>query len=341
MLPGAKSKQAQPADNSARQQALFRWQGRPSIEVYEVKAVPCPVSRDTQCLICLDILTGTASSLIPLSILRIMPVIRNAIIIAIILCTLPLGAVCQANNQLSAVSGGLPTFEVATIKPPDPKARYRVAGFVGDPGGRIFFGGNIRMLVEYAFNLRDYQVAGGPSWTTSQWFEIHAIPSESSPSRNIKVGNADPTSEQRLMLQSLLRDRFGLKFHFETKEGEVYILTRGRKQPRLKPPKDRAADPRAIVFIRQGGLADGEAEGTNTTIDYFALRLSRYIRIPVLNETGITGSYDFYLPPDDTESHDVIAAAFDVVNRLGLKMKRGRGPIQTIVIDHVEQPSEN
>jgi uncharacterized protein (TIGR03435 family) len=48
-----------------------------------------------------------------------------------------------------------------------------------------------------------------------------------------------------------------------------------------------------------------------------------------------------YLPPDDPENHDVVAAVLDVVDRLGLKIKRGRGPIQTLVIDHVEQPSEN
>jgi uncharacterized protein (TIGR03435 family) len=68
------------------------------------------------------------------------------------------------------------------------------------------------------------------------------------------------------------------------------------KPLQLKPPKDPAADPRAIVFTKVGGIADGEAEGTNTTTDYLALRLSRYLQLPVLNQTGITGSYDFYLP---------------------------------------------
>ena len=246
----------------------------------------------------------------------------------------------QATAQTPA-SPDLPAFAAATIKPPDPAARYRKAGFYGEPGGRIFFGGNIKMLVEDAFNLQDYQVAGGPDWIASQWFEINAVPPETSLSRNIKVRNAEPTSEQRLMLQSLLRDRFGLKFHLETKEGEVYILTRGNKPLQLKPPKDPASDPRSIVMMKQGGIADGEAEGTNTTTDYLALRLSRYLQLPVLNQTGITGSYDYYLPPADPENQDLVAAVLNVVDRLGLKIKRGRGPIQTLVIDHVEQPSEN
>jgi uncharacterized protein (TIGR03435 family) len=143
------------------------------------------------------------------------------------------------------------------------------------------------------------------------------------------------------MLQNLLGDRFGLKYHFETRDGEVYILTRGTKPLQLKAPKDAASDPRAIVTIKQGGIADGEAVGVNTTTDYLALRLSGYLRLPVLNETGITGSYDYYLPPDDPDNQDVATEVLRVVDRLGLKIKRGRGPIKTLVIDHIQQPSEN
>jgi uncharacterized protein (TIGR03435 family) len=264
----------------------------------------------------------------------------RATLTLLLACTLTLAAL-GATPQTAPVSAHLPAFDAATIKPPNPKARYQKAGFYGEAGGRIFFGGNIKMLVEDAFDLQDYQVAGGPNWTSSQWFEINAVPPETSLSRNITVRNAEPTAEQRLMLRSLLADRFGFKFHFETKTGEVYFLTRSTKTLQLKPPKDPASDPRAIVFRKVGGIADGEAEGTNTTTDYLAVRLSQYLQLPVLNQTGITGSYDFYLEPDDPDSHDVIAATRSVVDRLGLKLKRGRGPIQTLVIDHVEQPSEN
>lgn len=246
-----------------------------------------------------------------------------------------------ARAQSSPVSANLPAFDAATIKPPDPAARGRIAGFLGEPGGRVYFGGTVKMLVMYAFDLQDYQVARGPDWTMSQWFEIHAVPPDSSSSRKIKVRNANPSSEQRLMLQRLLRDRFGFKFHFESKEGEVYLLTRGRKPLQLTPPKDPEADPRAVVVMKAGGIDDGEAFGTNTTMEYMAHRLSGYLRLPVVDETGITGSYDYDLPTVDPENHDMATAVVSVVNRLGLTIKRGRGPIQTLVIDHVEQPSEN
>jgi uncharacterized protein (TIGR03435 family) len=246
-----------------------------------------------------------------------------------------------ASSQAGSVSSDVvPTFDAATIKPPVPGAG-RKAGFYGEPAGRVFFGGTILMLVQVAFNLQDYQIAAERDRTVSQWFEINAVPPESSPSRQIKVPNAEPTPEQRLMLQSLLRDRFGLKSHFETKEGEVYILTRGTKQLQLKPPKDPASDPRAIVVIKQGGIADGEAVGINTTTDYLALRLSGDLRLPVLNKTGIIGSYDYYLPPDDPDNQDVATEVLRVMDRLGLKIKLGRGPIKTLVIDHIQQPSEN
>ena len=249
-------------------------------------------------------------------------------------------APAAAPLQTGSVSDDLPAFDAATIKPPVPGAD-RKAGFYGEPGGRVFFGGTIPMLAKYAFDLQYYQIAGVRDSTASQWFEINAVPPETSSSRQIRVANVEPTREQRLMLQSLLRDRFGFKFHFETKEGEVFILTRGSKPLQLKPPKDPTADPRAIVVIKQGGIADGEAEGINTTTDYFAQRLSGYLRVPVLNETGITGSYDFDLPTDDPGNSDVVSAVHGVVDRLGLKIARGRGPVKTFVIDHVQPPSEN
>ncbi|HLY42562.1 MAG TPA: TIGR03435 family protein [Terracidiphilus sp.] len=243
--------------------------------------------------------------------------------------------------QSAPAAASLPTFDAATIKPPDPKARFLVSGFEGQPGGRVYFGGNVRMLIQTAFKLYQDQVSGGPDWTGSQWFVINAVPPDDSQSRRIEVRNANATHEQRLMLQSLLRDRFGFRFHFESKQGEVYLLTRGKKPLQLKSPKNPTADPRAVVWAKQGGIADGEATGTNTTLDYFAERLSEKLQLPVFNQTGITGSYDFYLPPYDAENHDILAAVIEVVNRLGLKLKRGRGSVKTLVIDHIEQPSAN
>lgn len=261
---------------------------------------------------------------------------RFALLLSFCLAFAPVATSAQS----TPVSADLPTFDAATIKPPDPAARGRLMGFYGKPGGRIFFGGFLKMFIEIAFNLQDYQVLGAPTWINSQWFDVNAVPPDTSPSRNITVANAEPSPEQRLMLQSLLRDRFAFKYHLETKEGEVYFLTRGSKPLQLKPPKDPNSDPRAIVLIRSTGI-DGDAVGNNTTTDYLAQRLSQYLQLPVLNQTGIAGSYDFNLKADDPGNQEVVSAVFSVVDRLGLKLKRGRGPVQTLVIDHIEQPSQN
>lgn len=239
-----------------------------------------------------------------------------------------------------------PEFEAVTIKHPDPAAKYHLAGFYGKPGGRVFLGVNVRTLVEYAFDLRDFQVTGGPewvnsAWSISEWYDIEAVPPDSSPSRKIPVSNAEPTSEQRAMLRSLLRARFGFRYHMEENQGEVYFLTRGNKKLRLTVPEHADADPRAIVFIKRGGIVDGEAEGTNTTMDYLAVRLSDRLRVPVINQTGLSGSYDFYLPASEPGNQDMSTAVISVMDRLGLKLKKGRGPVETLVIDQVERPTEN
>ena len=265
-------------------------------------------------------------------------VILTAILAGLSSCFINPTAFAQSSNETPRPLA----FDAATIKPPDPKAPYRLAGFYGYPGGRVFFGGPIKSLVEFAFNLNDYQLTGGPAWLSSQWFEINAVPPEDSSSINMKLQNVEPTSEQRLLLQNLLRDRFGFKCHFEEKKGEVYILRRKSSRAlQLKPPKDPAADPRAIVLSKMAGIWDGEAVGTNTTADYLAQRLSDYLELPVLNQTGIMGSYDYYLPADDPENSDRVAAVLSTVHRLGLTIKRGRGPIQHLVIDHAEMPTDN
>ena len=210
-----------------------------------------------------------------------------------------------------------------------------MAGFYGYPGGRVFIGHETKYLIQLAYNLQDYQIVGGPGWVNFEWLEVTAVPPSDSPSRNLKVRRAEPTADQRLMLQSLLRERFSLQCHF----GEVYILTRGTKPLQLVPPKDPSSDPRAIVYIRPGGIDDGEAEGDNTTTDYMATMFSYYLRLPVLNQTDITGSWDYHLDPVDPDNHDIQTAVYSVVDRLGLKIKRGRGPIQTLVIDHIDHPT--
>jgi uncharacterized protein (TIGR03435 family) len=237
----------------------------------------------------------------------------------------------------------LPAFEVATIKPIDPNAGGAV-GFYSRPGGRVLLGyASVKMMMYYAFDVQQYQISGGPAWVGTDSYNVDAVPPDTSTSRTAAQPRikATPSDEQRKMIQRLLIDRFGLKIHWETKEGPVYILTRGKKPLQLKEPRDKDADSRGGVRIKQGGIVDGSAFGTNATMPFLARQLGGGLNSPVLDKTGLQGSYDFELPPSDPENHDYAVAASEAMEALGLKLERGKGPIQVIVIDQVERPSAN
>jgi uncharacterized protein (TIGR03435 family) len=237
-----------------------------------------------------------------------------------------------------------PAFEVATIKPLDPNAARIIMGFYSYPGGRVFLGAaSLRMMIYFAYNVQMYQITGGPDWVDKDRYNIEAHPpanSESATSKQAPV-KANPSEEQRKMLQSLLAERFALKVHHETREGPVYILTRGTGKLQMQEPKDKNGDPRGAVIMKPGGIADGEAFGENITMPFLAATLGRQLSRPVLDQTGITGSYDFHLNPDDPTNTDLQTAVFDTVKRLGLNLKAGKGPIETIIIDDATKPTEN
>jgi uncharacterized protein (TIGR03435 family) len=237
----------------------------------------------------------------------------------------------------------LPSFEVATIKPMDPNAGGAL-GFYSRPGGRVFVGAaTVKTIVTLAYHLQEYQVVGGPDWASTERYNISAVPPDSSPSRTAVQPEikASPSEEQRQMLQRLLLDRFGLKVHRETREGPVYILSRGKKPLQLKEPEHKDGDPRGTVIIRQGGIADGSAFGENITMPILAEQLGSRLELPVIDRTGIQGSYDFELAPSDPDNHDFTFAAFQAMDRLGLKLERSRGSSEVIVIDRVDRPSQN
>jgi uncharacterized protein (TIGR03435 family) len=253
-------------------------------------------------------------------------------------------AQAQEANTTQNDASKLPAFEVATIKPidPDPDAKHTV-GFYSRPGGRVFLGyATLKMMMSYAFDVQEYQISGGPAWVAKDRYDVDAVAPDSSASRTAAQPpiKATPSEEQRKMIQRLLIDRFGLKVHRETREGPVYILTRGKKSLELKQPKDKDADSRSGYMMKPGGVV---WFGTNVTMPFLAHQLGSgsTLNLPVLDRTGIQGSYDFELPLSDPENHDPASGALQEMDALGLKLERAKGPIEVIVIDQVQRPSEN
>lgn len=237
----------------------------------------------------------------------------------------------------------LPEFEVATIKPSN-MSGTGVMGLYTYPGGRIHAGYSpLRRLIEYAFDLQTYQIEGGPSWIGQDFYDVDAIPPESSKARQLKPAgaNAPPSGEQRQMLQALLIQRFGLQYHLETREGRVYWMVRNGKQLKLSPAKDPTLVPFMNVNVYHGGVGNGEMVGQNTSMAWMALRLSQILRLPVLDKTGIAGSFDFDVPAPEAANADRTNAALEGLETLGLKLQAARGAVTMLVVDHAERPGSN
>jgi uncharacterized protein (TIGR03435 family) len=279
-------------------------------------------------------------------------------------CSLPLALAAAASSLVApmrSIAADRPQFEAATVKP----------GQVGERGGIRVTPGRlkidnipVRALVGVAYKFRISLVSGGPSWMDASPFNIDA-------KADSPVG-ADPMF---LMLQSLLEDRFQLKVHREVKEGPVYILTIGKGGPHLQAATCAPFDPNNLprpaapgeTAIRYCGrlnrgvngsrrTLDGEgigmADSTGPPLQSISGQLSDLLDRTVIDKTGLTGSYNFHLEwtpdqataqttapqTDDTAGPSVFTA---VQEQLGLKLESGRGPVEYLVVDHVEKPSEN
>lgn len=234
-------------------------------------------------------------------------------------------------------------FEVASVKPTPPETR--LVGDLGTyPGGRIrAINCTLEYLISEAFDVRPFQISGGPNWMRTNGFDIDARPPADSKSihANPSISKLPMNDEQRQMMQALLVDRFQLKYHREEHEGTVYFLVKTNKKLKLEPAKDKDAYPWAGA-PQGGGFGANGIKGTNIMMPQLAARLSQVLGRPVIDRTELEGAYDFkfeYTP--DEANQDRAAAILMSMQGLGLKLESGKGPVKTIVIEHAERASGN
>jgi uncharacterized protein (TIGR03435 family) len=258
----------------------------------------------------------------------------------------------HSSGQASAVPNAqnrttpLPEFEVVSIRPSGPN-RGEMNGLHTYPGGRIVCNGcTVQFLIMSAFDVQQFPVSGGPDWISlsgRDGFEIEAKPPDSSPSTqsNPSISKLPPSEEQRQMLLSMLINRFELKFHRMTKEGSVYILTKGEKELKLQPPKDKTEFPWA-GSIEGGNPSASGVRGQNISMAQFASRLTDWLGRPVLDQTGLRGSFDFEFRTGDADLEtDNVSSILTSIKEIGLRLASGKGPVESIAIDHLEKPSAN
>lgn len=267
----------------------------------------------------------------------------------------------QAQSQAQS-SASIPfKFEVASITLSDPDAS---GGFMTIPGpGSIsdrFTERNVTLLklIRAAHGIpmdaEDSRISGGPAWLSSARYDIDAKIDSSMVDELKKLSPDESTLAQQHMLQELLADRFKLTVHRETKNLPIYTLGITKNGSKLQEAK-----PGEIASSSYSGPGRTQSiTGQARSIASLVRMLSVTLGCPVLDKTGLPGKYDFKLEwtpdngqipsgskPDDGTSPQPGSNAFSIFTaiqeQLGLKLVSGKGPVDILVIDHVERPSAN
>jgi uncharacterized protein (TIGR03435 family) len=262
-----------------------------------------------------------------------------------------------------------PQFEVAVIKPskPDERISHTFRGNQED-WRAITIKDHIRFAWDINYN-DDESLAGAPKWLDDR-FDILAKVATDDPGGATSQAPQELQLELQQMLRALLEDRFKMKYHWETRPITAYHLV--AVSPRVTP-----ADPKARTRCDEGPGPDGKdprltnpvlnrlVTCQNISMVQFGVLLqtlaNEYICNPVLNDTGLNGSYNFTLsfssagliapvrggaPPPDSASlpsePNGAVSLFDAVkNELGLKLEKQKRPLPVLVIDHIEEPTAN
>ena len=222
-----------------------------------------------------------------------------------------------------------PQFEVASVKPStaDPSS----SGMSTGNGRLTAINVTLKRCIMGAYGVGPNQVFGGPDWLDSDRFEIVAKAEQ-------------PVGDHILMtmLQTLLADRFKLALHREAKPIEAYVLEVTKNGPKLKKGDGGGA---------KTSNGRGDIVATNATMDRFAEILSRQMDLPVVNQTGLDGVFNLRLQwtPESARpgqlSKDVVIegpSIFTAIQeQLGLRLHTEKVPIEVLMVDHAEKPTDN
>jgi uncharacterized protein (TIGR03435 family) len=273
----------------------------------------------------------------------------------------PLKAVRATPSTVSADVG--PAFEVASVKT-NVSQSLRVS-IQTSPGGRFTaINAPLRALIRHAYQLQGFELAGGPKWLDDERFDIVA-----------KADGEPPSAQMRLMLRTLLAERFRLQLHSETRELPLYALVMARSDGKTGPKLRRTESDCArdahlqdvLGITAPSGPRDpdapcgffgpgpgGSAKFRGVTMEVLARFLAPPVRRPVIDRTGLKGYFDADLemtaefappppPPGVPERFDAasLPSIFTAIQELGFKLDAQRGPVTVFVIDRLEHPTEN
>jgi uncharacterized protein (TIGR03435 family) len=234
-------------------------------------------------------------------------------------------------------------IDVASVKPSDrPSGSSHFSG----TADTLSVGGSAFRMILYAYKLHDFQVIGGPGWlTTATWEAIAKVDQPPAGYDSLSNDARDGLGRQRI--RGLLAQRFALKCHFETREFPVYNLVLAKGFSKLIPTPSDAKNKGSLDSNGRNGVH--RIDGTGVSLEFIAAILSQSLGRTVIDKTGLTGLYNFTLTyasdadagsqASDAPSGPSIFTALE--EQLGLKLESAKGPVQVLVVDHIEKPSED
>jgi uncharacterized protein (TIGR03435 family) len=282
----------------------------------------------------------------------------------------PLRAVRQGQAPSAGAQQPPLAFETASVKPNKSGDEERYIRM--DPRGASLTVVNLqlRALITFAYQIQNFQLEGGPDWIESDRFDILAKAERDVPSTGAFFDGQDPL---RMMLRTLLADRFKLVMHKETKELPIFELVLARQDGRLGPQlRPAAVDCAARAAAARAGTLPPASSGPpgpgscgmtmnptrvaggGVTLPMLANILEGPAQRLVIDRTGLAGNWDLEvkytpdrsqlppgveLPPGIDPNGPSLFTAIE--EQLGLKLRPARGPVEVLVIDRVEQPTEN
>ncbi len=235
--------------------------------------------------------------------------------------------------QSPDVGAARPAFEVVSVKPNrsgDTRRSFRMG-----PGQLSAINVTARHVMGNAYGLQDFEILGGPGWLATERFDIVAK----------AVGIPSP-GDMRLMLRSLLADRFSLRAHSAMQEVPIYALMPAREDRRLGPRLRAASGP---CVPAANGFGDGcgfsvgasSLRGPAVTLARLAGELTGFVGRRVEDRTGLTGVFDVDLQWSADQS-DLGPSIFSAIQeQLGLKLDSQRAPGEVLIIDGAEPPAED
>jgi uncharacterized protein (TIGR03435 family) len=237
-------------------------------------------------------------------------------------------------------------------------------------------GATIKLLIQQAYDVRQFQILGGPAWINSERYDVIAKVDRAA----LAGGSGNVPDQRKVMeqqrerLQALLADRCRLKIRRETRELQAYVLVAAKSGPKLKEAAPASASPDGKEGQQppRGTMRMGRGQiiGQSVPLDLLVQMLSQQLGRPVIDKTGLAGTYDFTLewtpdpgqglgagfggpagtvvgkePPriDNPEPAEPSGTSVFVAiqEQLGLKLEPQKAPVEMIVIESVEKPSEN